>query len=47
MEHIDGMKDKYPDYILDDNWRLASLLASYNVRLRFSGHFHACSSVMH
>ncbi|SLM18635.1 conserved exported hypothetical protein [uncultured spirochete] len=47
MEHIDGMKDKYPDYILDDNWRLASLLASYNVRLLFSGHFHASSIVMH
>jgi Predicted phosphohydrolases len=47
MEHFAGMKDKYPEYVLDDNWRLASLLASYGVRLFFSGHYHASSIVMH
>jgi hypothetical protein len=47
MEHIDRMKEKYPEYIVDDNGRLASLLASHNVRLFFSGHFHASSIVQH
>ena len=47
MEHFDGMKAKYPEYIVDDNWRLASLLAAYDVRIFFSGHYHASSIVMH
>jgi 3',5'-cyclic AMP phosphodiesterase CpdA len=46
MEHFDGMKAKYPEYVVDDNWRLAGLLASYDVRLFFSGHYHANSAVM-
>lgn len=47
MEHFAGMKAKYPEYIVDDNWRLASLLASYDVSLFFSGHYHASSIVTH
>ena len=47
MEHFAGMKSKYPEYIVNDNWRLAGLLASYNVSLFFSGHYHASSIVMH
>lgn len=47
MEHFDGMKSKYPEYVLDDNWKIARLLAAYNVRMIFSGHYHASSIVMH
>jgi 3',5'-cyclic AMP phosphodiesterase CpdA len=47
LEHADGMKERHPDFIVDDNWRLAGLLASYNVRVLFSGHFHANSVVRH
>lgn len=47
LEHADGMKQRHPDFIVDDNWRLAGLLASYNVRVLFSGHFHANSVVRH
>jgi hypothetical protein len=47
MEHIRSMKNKYPEYIVDDNWKLASLLAAYNVRLFFTGHYHASSIVEH
>ncbi|HEY9595383.1 MAG TPA: metallophosphoesterase, partial [Spirochaetia bacterium] len=47
MEHFDGMKDKYPEYIVDDNWRIAGMLAANGVRLFLSGHFHANSVVMH
>jgi len=45
MEHADGMKGKHPAFIVDDNWKLAGLLAGYNVRALFSGHFHANSVV--
>jgi 3',5'-cyclic AMP phosphodiesterase CpdA len=45
MEHYAGMGAKYPKFVLDDNWRLAGLLASRGVRLAFTGHFHANSVV--
>jgi len=47
MEHFDGMQAKYPEYIVDDNWKIANLLAASNVRIFFSGHYHASSIVMH
>jgi 3',5'-cyclic AMP phosphodiesterase CpdA len=47
MEHYDGMKAKYPEYVVDDNWKIASLLASHDVSLVFTGHFHASSIVQH
>ena len=47
MEHFDGMQAKFPEYIVDDNWRIANLLAAYNVRIIFTGHYHANSIVMH
>jgi 3',5'-cyclic AMP phosphodiesterase CpdA len=43
MEHFDLMKRVYPQFIVADNWRLVRLLASYDVRVVFSGHFHANS----
>lgn len=45
MEHYDGMKDKYPEYVVDDNWKIAGLLAAHGVSLVFTGHFHASSIV--
>ena len=47
MEHYDGMKAKYTEYIVDDNWKLVNLLASHDVGLVFTGHFHASSIVQH
>jgi len=43
MEHFDLMKSVYPQFIVADNWGLVRLLASYDVRVVFSGHFHANS----
>ena len=47
MEHFAGMKAKYPEYVIDDNWKLAALLAAHNVRMIFTGHYHASSIVEH
>jgi 3',5'-cyclic AMP phosphodiesterase CpdA len=47
MEHFAGMKDKYPEYIVNDNWKLVTLLSEYGVSLAFSGHYHASSIVQH
>jgi len=46
MEHFDAMKAVFPKYVVDDNWSLVRLLASYDVRVAFSGHFHANSAVL-
>jgi 3',5'-cyclic AMP phosphodiesterase CpdA len=46
LEHFDGMLAKYPQYIVDDNWGLAGLLSACNVRVVFTGHYHASSVVM-
>jgi 3',5'-cyclic AMP phosphodiesterase CpdA len=46
MEHFDTMKAVFSKYVVDDNWSLARLLAAYDVRVAFSGHFHANSAVM-
>ena len=45
LEHADGMKERYPAFIVDDGGKLASLLAEYGVRTIFTGHFHANSVV--
>lgn len=41
LEHYSGQKEFYGEYVVDDNEKIASLLASYGVRLVFTGHFHA------
>ncbi len=41
VEHFTGMKTHYPKYVLRNNKELIELLVRYNVKLTFTGHFHA------
>jgi len=41
MEHYLGQQKNYGEYIVDDYEEVAKLLANYNVRLVFTGHYHA------
>ncbi|OGN92505.1 MAG: hypothetical protein A2Z75_08965 [Chloroflexi bacterium RBG_13_50_10] len=41
VEHYVGQEKNYGEYILDDFPAVSRLLAAYNVRLAFSGHYHA------
>ena len=41
MEHWDGQAKLHPDYIVEDFKYFGEFLASYNVRLGFTGHYHA------
>jgi 3',5'-cyclic AMP phosphodiesterase CpdA len=46
MEHFDGMKLAYSEFVVAGSDRLDRLLASYGVRLVLTGHFHANSAAM-
>lgn len=41
MEHYKGQESNYGEYIVDDFPIVSRLLAMYNVRLVFTGHYHA------
>jgi len=41
MEHYPGNLKNYGDWIVDDYEEVAKLFANYNVRMVFTGHFHA------
>ena len=41
MEHYVGQQKNYGEYIVDDYEAIAKMLANYNARLVFTGHFHA------
>lgn len=41
VEHWKGQSKLHPDYLLSDNKYVGKLLASYGVRLAFTGHYHA------
>lgn len=41
LEHYSGQKNLFPEYVVDDNQAIAQLLASYGVRVVFTGHYHA------
>ena len=41
MEHWDGQSKLHPDYIVEDFKHVGEFLASYHVKLGFSGHYHA------
>jgi 3',5'-cyclic AMP phosphodiesterase CpdA len=41
VEHFDGMAKYFPEYIIENYQTVSKLLAEYNVRLVFTGHFHA------
>lgn len=41
MEHYVGQEKNYGDYIVDDAPEVARMLADYNVRMVFTGHYHA------
>jgi 3',5'-cyclic AMP phosphodiesterase CpdA len=41
MEHYLGQQKNYGEYIVDDYEQVAKLLANYNVRMVFTGHYHA------
>jgi len=40
-EHFPSQEKHYGDYIIDDAPEVSRLLAAYNVRLVFTGHYHA------
>ena len=40
-EHFDGMATYFPQYVIENYQAVSRLLAAYNVRLVFTGHFHA------
>ena len=40
-EHFNGMKKHYPEYVLDNNDALTDVLSAFDVKLIFTGHFHA------
>ncbi|MCL2747366.1 MAG: metallophosphoesterase [Oscillospiraceae bacterium] len=41
VEHWDGQSQLHPDYLIEDYTHFGKLLASYHVRLAFTGHYHA------
>ncbi|MEO0234901.1 MAG: metallophosphoesterase [candidate division WOR-3 bacterium] len=41
IEHFKGQKKGYPEYVLENNEELLKVLADYNVKMIFTGHFHA------
>lgn len=41
LEHFASQKKYFPEYVVEDNDRIASLLAHYGMRFVFTGHFHA------
>ncbi len=41
MEHYPANERFYSQYLLDDHETVSTLLASYGVRMTFTGHFHA------
>ncbi|MCL2461551.1 MAG: metallophosphoesterase [Defluviitaleaceae bacterium] len=41
VEHWDGQHKLHPDYLAQDYARFGKMLASYNVRVTFTGHYHA------
>ncbi|MCL2321324.1 MAG: metallophosphoesterase [Oscillospiraceae bacterium] len=40
VEHWDGQYKLHPDYLIEDYTHFGNLLASYNVRIAFTGHYH-------
>ena len=40
-EHFDGMARYFPEYVIENYQAVSRLFAAYNVRLVFTGHFHA------
>jgi len=41
VEHWEGQHKLHPDYLVKDYTHFGEFLASYNVRLAFTGHYHA------
>ncbi|HEX9062787.1 MAG TPA: metallophosphoesterase, partial [Clostridia bacterium] len=41
VEHWNGQAKLHPDYLVEDYKYIGKLLASYGVRLAFTGHYHA------
>lgn len=41
VEHWTGQSKLHPDYLVEDYKYTGKLLASYNVRIAFTGHYHA------
>lgn len=41
VEHWTGQSKLHPDYLVQDYQNLGKLLASYNVQVAFTGHYHA------
>jgi len=41
VEHWDGQAKLHPDYLVEDYKHFGEFLASYNVRMVFTGHYHA------
>lgn len=41
VEHWTGQSKIHPDYLVSDYKHIGELLASYNVRVAFTGHYHA------
>jgi len=45
VEHWDGQRKLHPDYLIHDYANFSKFLASWNVRLVFTGHYHALDTV--
>jgi predicted MPP superfamily phosphohydrolase len=41
LEHFEGQKKQFPQYVVADNDAFSRLLSEYGVRVVFTGHFHA------
>lgn len=41
VEHWDGQSKLHPEYLIEDYKDIGQMLASYDVRIAFSGHYHA------
>ena len=41
LEHFPAEKALFPDYVVEDNQRVAELFAGYGMELVFTGHYHA------
>lgn len=41
LEHFEGQADSFEEYVIEDYEDISEMLAEYNVRMVFTGHYHA------
>ena len=47
IDHFEGMKKYFPDYVLRNNKKLIDIFLTYNIKIVFTGHYHANDITMY